>query len=62
MQRRFDEAKEKLGLDDQFANVLRVPDKVVAANIPVTMDDGTIRVLVLQRVEFVTVWMSTWTR
>ncbi|MDA0783976.1 MAG: Glu/Leu/Phe/Val dehydrogenase [Bacteroidetes bacterium] len=44
MQRRFDEAKEKLGLDDQFANVLRVPDKVVAVNIPVTMDDGTIRV------------------
>ncbi|MEI8100361.1 MAG: Glu/Leu/Phe/Val dehydrogenase [Bacteroidota bacterium] len=50
MQRRFDEAKEKLGLDDQFANVLRVPDKVVAANIPVTMDDGTIRVFEAYRV------------
>ncbi len=50
MQRRFDEAKDILGLDEQFANVLRVPDKVVAANIPVTMDDGTIRVFEAYRV------------
>jgi len=44
MNRRFDAAVEVLGLDKQFANVLRVPDKVVMANIPVTMDDGTIQV------------------
>ena len=44
MNRRFDAAVEVLGLDKQFANVLRVPDKVVIANIPVTMDDGTISV------------------
>lgn len=44
MNRRFDAAVEVLGLDVQFANVLRVPDKVVMANIPVTMDDGTIQV------------------
>lgn len=44
MNRRFDAAVEVLGLDKQFANVLRVPDKVVIANIPVTMDDGTIQV------------------
>ncbi len=44
MNRRFDAAVNVLGLDQQFANVLRVPDKVVIANIPVTMDDGTIKV------------------
>lgn len=44
MNRRFDAAVEILGLDEQFANVLRVPDKVVMANLPVTMDDGTIKV------------------
>ena len=33
MNRRFDAAVEVLGLDHQFANVLRVPDKVVMANI-----------------------------
>ncbi len=44
MNRRFDTAVEILGLDKQFADVLRVPDKVVICNIPVTMDDGTIKV------------------
>ena len=50
MQKRFDEAVKILGLDEQFANVLRVPNKVVAANIPVTMDDGTIKVFEAYRV------------
>ena len=50
MNRRFDAAVEVLGLDKQFANVLRVPDKVVIANIPVTMDDGTIQVFEAYRV------------
>lgn len=50
MNRRFDAAVEVLGLDKQFANVLRVPDKVVMANIPVTMDDGTIQVFEAYRV------------
>ncbi len=44
MNRRFDTAVEVLGLDKQFADVLRVPDKVVICNIPITMDDGTIKV------------------
>ena len=50
MNRRFDAAVEVLGLDKQFANVLRVPDKVVMANITVTMDDGTIQVFEAYRV------------
>lgn len=50
MNRRFDAAVEVLGLDKQFANVLRVPAKVVMANIPVTMDDGTIQVFEAYRV------------
>lgn len=44
MMTRFNEAARILGLDDQFANVLKVPDKCVIVNIPVTMDDGTISV------------------
>lgn len=44
MMTRFNEAARILGLDDQFASVLKVPDKCVIVNIPVTMDDGTIRV------------------
>ncbi len=44
MMSRFNEAVNILGLDDHFASVLKVPDKAVIVNIPVTMDDGTIRV------------------
>ena len=41
---RFNEAARILGLDEQFASVLKAPDKCVIVNIPVTMDDGTIKV------------------
>jgi glutamate dehydrogenase (NAD(P)+) len=44
MMSRFNEAVNILGLDDHFASVLKVPDKAVIVNIPVTMDDGTIQV------------------
>ena len=44
MMSRFNEAVNILGLDDHFASVLKVPDKAVIVNIPVTMDDGAIRV------------------
>ena len=44
MMHRFDEAVKILGLDQQFADVLKVPAKSVIVNIPITMDDGTIRV------------------
>jgi len=44
MMSRFNEAVNILGLDNHFANLLKVPDKAVIVNIPVTMDDGTINV------------------
>jgi glutamate dehydrogenase (NAD(P)+) len=44
MMSRFNEAARILGLDEQFSNVLKAPDKCVIVNIPVTMDDGTIQV------------------
>jgi glutamate dehydrogenase (NAD(P)+) len=44
MMMRFNEAARILGLDEQFASVLKAPDKCVIVNIPVTMDDGTIKV------------------
>ena len=44
MMSRFNEAAKILGLDEQFAAVLKVPDKVVIVNVAVTMDDGSIKV------------------
>ncbi len=44
MMSRFNEAARILGLDDQFANVLKSPEKCVIVNMPVTMDNGAIQV------------------
>ncbi len=44
MVRRFNEAATILGLDDQFSDMLKSPHKIVMVNIPVTMDDGSIKV------------------
>lgn len=44
MMSRFNEAARILGLDEQFAAVIKAPDKCVIVNIPVTMDDGTLKV------------------
>jgi glutamate dehydrogenase (NAD(P)+) len=44
MMSRFNIAAEILGLDDETYNVLKAPDKQVIVNIPVTMDNGKIRV------------------
>jgi glutamate dehydrogenase (NAD(P)+) len=44
MMSRFNQAASILGLDDQISTVLKSPDKVVIVNIPVTMDDGTLKV------------------
>jgi glutamate dehydrogenase (NAD(P)+) len=44
MMSRFNIAAEILGLDDSTYNVLKAPDKQVIVSIPVTMDNGTVRV------------------
>ncbi|GAB2459555.1 glutamate dehydrogenase [Hymenobacter qilianensis] len=44
MMSRFNIAAEILGLDESTYNVLKAPDKQVIVNIPVTMDNGQIRV------------------
>ncbi len=44
MMERFSEAAQKLGLDESTYNALRAPEKSVAVSLPVTMDDGKIRV------------------
>lgn len=44
MMSRFKVAAEKLGLDKQIYNILKNPDKQVIVSMPVTMDDGSIRV------------------
>jgi len=41
---RFSKAAQKLGLNDEIYNVLKSPDKQVIVNIPITMDDGSVRV------------------
>ena len=40
----FDLASKTLGLDDEIYNVLKSPVKQVIVSLPVTMDDGTIKV------------------
>ncbi len=41
---RFRIAAQLLGLNEEVYNVLKSPDKQVIVNLPVTMDDGSIRV------------------
>jgi glutamate dehydrogenase/leucine dehydrogenase len=44
MMSRFDEAARLLGLDEQMYYILKVPAKQVIVGLPITMDDGTIKV------------------
>ncbi len=44
MMSRFQTASQILGLEEQIYNVLKVPAKQVIVSLPVTMDDGSIRV------------------
>lgn len=44
MMSRFKVASELLGLEDEIYNVLKNPTRQVIVSLPVTMDDGTIRV------------------
>ncbi len=50
MMSRFKIASEHLGLNEEIYNVLKSPDKQVIINIPITMDDGSIRVFEAYRV------------
>ncbi|MEN8251271.1 MAG: Glu/Leu/Phe/Val dehydrogenase [Bacteroidota bacterium] len=44
MMSRFDLASQTLGLDEEIYNVLKTPVKQVIVSLPVTMDDGSIKV------------------
>ena len=44
MMSRFNIAAEHLGLSEEVYNVLKAPNKQVIVSLPVTMDDGSIRV------------------
>ncbi|MBV6431369.1 MAG: Glutamate dehydrogenase [Bryobacteraceae bacterium] len=48
---RFNEAAEKLGLDDGMRKVLRSPAREICVHIPVMMDDGRIEVFTGYRVQ-----------
>jgi glutamate dehydrogenase (NAD(P)+) len=50
MMSRFRIAAEHLGLNEETYNVLKSPDKQVIINIPIPMDDGSIRVFEAYRV------------
>ncbi len=41
---RFSLAAEKLGLNEEIYNVLKSPDKQVIVSVPITMDDGSVKV------------------
>ncbi len=44
MMSRFQTASQILGLEEQIYNVLKVPARQVIVSLPITMDDGSIRV------------------
>jgi glutamate dehydrogenase (NAD(P)+) len=48
---RFDEAANRLGLDEGLCKVLRSPSKEVIVHIPVTLDDGRLEVFTGYRVQ-----------
>src|SRR5579859_439746 len=48
---RFDDAAEKLHLDDGMRKVLRSPTREVTVNIPVMLDDGRLEVFTGYRVQ-----------
>lgn len=50
MMSRFNIATEALGLDDDIYNVLKSPAKQVTVSLPITMDDGSIKVFEGHRV------------
>jgi glutamate dehydrogenase (NAD(P)+) len=50
-QTQFDHAADKLDLDDGMRRVLRVPQRELTVNFPVTMDDGTVQVFTGHRVQ-----------
>lgn len=50
MMSRFNIAAEALGLDEQIYNVLKSPSKQVSVSLPITMDDGSIKVFEGHRV------------
>ena len=73
MMSRFNVAAKILGLDEQIYNVLKAADKQVIVHIPVTMDDGHLRVfegyrvihntiLARARAASATIRTCTWTR
>ena len=48
---RFDEAAEKLNLDDGMRKILRSPTREITVNIPVQLDDGRLEVFTGYRVQ-----------
>ena len=50
-QSQFDHAAEKLDLDEGMRRVLRVPQRELTVNFPVTMDDGNVQVFTGHRVQ-----------
>ena len=50
-QEQFDHAAEQLDLDEGMRRVLRVPQRELTVNFPVTMNDGNIRVFTGHRVQ-----------
>jgi glutamate dehydrogenase (NAD(P)+) len=50
-QSQFDHAADKLDLDEGMRRVLRVPQRELTVNFPVTMDDGSVSVFTGHRVQ-----------
>ncbi|TAG63185.1 MAG: Glu/Leu/Phe/Val dehydrogenase, partial [Runella slithyformis] len=44
MMSRFDKAAELLGINDEMYNILKIPRRQITVGLPVTMDNGKIKV------------------
>ena len=50
-QQQFDSVAEKLGLSESIRSLLRVPMREYVVSLPIRMDDGSMRVFRVYRVQ-----------
>ena len=61
MMSRFRAASQILGLEEEVYNVLKSPAKQVIVSLPITMDDGSIKVFATIPVRKCTEFRAAWT-
>lgn len=50
--RQLEKASQLMNLEPDILSILSVPEKIVTANLPITMDDGTLKIFEAYRVQY----------